>query len=57
MKTLMVAWMVATLFATSTAFADSIPANPQQSKGTEGPNVQHSHIVIPRGGTDWPDAR
>ena len=57
MKTLIIASMFATLLATSTAFAVEWPTNPQQPKGTEGPDVQHSQIVIPRGAPDWPDVR
>ncbi len=57
MKTLIVAGMLATILAASTAFAFDWPKDPQQPKGTEGPDVQHSRTVIPEGGPDWPDAR
>ncbi len=39
MKTLIVACMLATLFAVSTAHAVAWPSDPQPVKGIEGPDV------------------
>ena len=47
MRTLIVAYLFATLLASSTAFALDWPSNPQQPKGTEGPDVRYSQNVMP----------
>ncbi len=47
MKSVFVASLLATLLAVSTAFATERTANPQQPKGTEGPDVQYSRTVVP----------
>ncbi len=46
MKSALVASLLAMLVAVSTAFAAE-SANPQQPKGTEGPDVQYSRTVVP----------
>ena len=56
MKRMIAACVLATLFAASLALAVDRPPNPQQPKGTEGPDVQHSRPDIP-GGPDWPYVR
>jgi hypothetical protein len=59
MKKLLVAGLVATVLAASTAFAFALPAT-QPIRGTEGPDVrltQDDHSTQPVKGVERPDTR
>ncbi len=50
MKTLLVASLIATLFAAPAALASGWPIN-QPIRGAE---VRHSHSALPQSGLEWP---
>lgn len=56
MKTAIVACMLATLLAASTAFAFEWPSDPQQPKGIEGPDIRHAAVQTVKG-IEGPDIR